>query len=194
MKLTVRNAPNHYFTLEEYYALERASERRFEYWDGDIVCVNGIRMDHAIISSDVMGTLSSQLARPTYRVFSGSMPIKTPSLPPYRYPDVSVAGTDMQFEGSNDRAILLNPLLVIEVLEQNTEAADRQEKRLAYQSLPTVRELLLIADVVPHVTRYSRQEDGWQRTDYRHLKAVIEWPSFDCQLALAEIYQGVIFA
>ena len=32
--------PN-YFTLEEYYALEKHSDRRWEYWDGEIVCMSG---------------------------------------------------------------------------------------------------------------------------------------------------------
>ncbi len=179
--------------MEEYLALEQASERRWEYWNGDIVCVNGIRIEHVVISSNVMAAFSLQLERPTHQVLGGLMPIKTPTLFPYRYPDLSVTGNDRQFERSNDRDILLNPMLVAEIIEPETEAADRNEKRCAYQAIPSLLEYLLISCRLPHVTRYSRHNDEWQREDYGDLKAVIELPSFNCQLALAKIYQGITF-
>ena len=194
MRFNQNNPHFHNFTIEEYLALEQASERRWEYWDGEIVCVNGIKIEHAIISSNVMAAFSLQVERPTHQVFGGLMPIKTLTLLPYRYPDLSVTGNDRQFERSNDRDILLNPMLVAEIIEPETEAADRNEKRCAYQAIPSLLEYLLSSCRLPHVTRYSRQDDGWQREDYGHLKAVIELPLFSCQLALADIYEGVIFA
>ncbi len=36
-----KDAPRHYYSLDEYFALEQASDARFEYWDGDIVCMSG---------------------------------------------------------------------------------------------------------------------------------------------------------
>jgi hypothetical protein len=29
--------PRHFYSLDEYFALEQASDARFEYWNGDIV-------------------------------------------------------------------------------------------------------------------------------------------------------------
>ena len=31
----------HYYSLDEYFALEEVSDARFEYWDGDIQCMSG---------------------------------------------------------------------------------------------------------------------------------------------------------
>ena len=104
------------FTMEEYLALEQASDRRWEYWNGEIVCVNGIRKEHTLISSNLFAAFALQLDRSTYRAFSGSMPTKTPSSPSYRYPDLTIVGNDSQFERVNDRDLLLNPLLVIEIM------------------------------------------------------------------------------
>lgn len=193
IKLQVKNAPFHYFTLEEYFALERVGQRRYEYWEGNIFCLQGLRPEHDRISSNAAAALAQQVERPSYRVFTDQAPIKTPSLVPYRYPDVSLAGNNMQFEPTNGKDILLNPLLVIEVLEPETSLMERKEKRLAYQALPSVRELLLISDDIPHVTRYTRQSEGWRRKDYGQLRSLIDLPSFNCQLELAELYQGITF-
>jgi hypothetical protein len=51
------DVPRHYYSLEEYFALERTSDARFEYWDGDIVCMSGGRRAHGMISSNVHGAL-----------------------------------------------------------------------------------------------------------------------------------------
>ena len=193
IKMQIKNAPFHYFTEEEYFALERAGQRCFEYWDGNIFCVQCLRPEHDVIRSNVAAALTQQVERPSYRVLTGRTPIKTPSLPPYRYPDVSVVGSDMQFEQINGKDILLNPLLVVEVLEHETCLTDRKEKRLAYQALPSVRELLLISDDIPHVTRYTRQSDGWRRKDYGQLRSLIDLSLFNCQLELVEIYRGITF-
>ena len=37
MATSLKDMPRHYYSLDEYFALEQASDARFEYWDGDIV-------------------------------------------------------------------------------------------------------------------------------------------------------------
>ncbi|KAF0248875.1 MAG: hypothetical protein FD167_1720, partial [bacterium] len=38
--------PKHYYTIEEYFALEKVGDARYEYWDGDIVCMSGGSKEH----------------------------------------------------------------------------------------------------------------------------------------------------
>src|SRR5438132_14249221 len=86
-----KDMPQHYFTLEEYFALEEASEARWEYWDGELVCMSGGSRKHIIISSNVFFRLQLQLGDGPCRAFTADLPVKTPTLPPYRYPDATVA-------------------------------------------------------------------------------------------------------
>ena len=53
----------------------------------------------------------------------------------FRYPDVSVVCGPRQYHGRG-RSILTNPLLVVEVLSDSTEATDRGEKFHEYQAIP----------------------------------------------------------
>ena len=40
------DAPRHFYSLEEYFALENAGDARYEYWDGEIVCMSGSSLAH----------------------------------------------------------------------------------------------------------------------------------------------------
>ena len=77
------------FSLEEYLALERASERRFEYRDGEIVCMSGGSCEHATIASNVVRCLGNKV-RQECRVFGSDLAVYVPDGKPYRYPDASV--------------------------------------------------------------------------------------------------------
>lgn len=197
MAANLKDPPRHYYTLEEYFALERAGQARYEYWDGEIVCMSGGTEAHIRISGNVYFTLRQQLAGRPCEAFTSDLQIKTPLLPPYRYPDVSVACGKAIFEKIEGMDALTNPRLIVEVLSPGTESRDRKDKRAAYQALPTVMEYLLIAQDIPHLTHFLRQPETqpetWTRADYSDLTATIALPSIECVLALSDVYVGVEF-
>ncbi len=53
------------------------------------------------------------------------------------------------------------PTLIVEVLSASTEAKDRLEKLAAYQSLPSVKEYLLLAQDKVQAEIYRRSENDW---------------------------------
>src|SRR5215210_2072934 len=61
MSANPKDVPRHYYSLEEYFALEDASDARFEYWDGDIVCMSGGSRAHHIICSNILASLAVAL-------------------------------------------------------------------------------------------------------------------------------------
>lgn len=193
MAANLQNLPRPRYTLAEYFALEQASEARYEYWDGEIVCMSGGSQRHYRISDNLYLTLSSLLKGQDCQAFSGGAPIRTPSLPPYRYPDGSVVCGQPIFVKINGVDVLTNPVLIVEVLSPGTEHLDKGEKRNAYQRLASVKEYLLVAQDVPHVTQYLRQGRRWARKDYGDLQAAVELLALPQRLLLSDIYQGVIF-
>ncbi len=194
MVASLKDLPRPHYRLEEYFALERAGQARYEYWNGYVLCMSGGSRQHATICSNVHFRLSQQLEKKACRTYTGEMQIKTPDLPPYRYPDVSVVCGKPVFEKMEGFDVLTNPILVVEVLSPGTAHLDRQEKREAYQALPSVMEYLIISQDAPHVTQYLRQPDGkWLRNDAGDLTAIIKLPSIGCTLPLREVYDDVEF-
>jgi Uma2 family endonuclease len=179
--------------LEEYFALERTGDARYEFWDGDIVCMSGGSQRHARISGNVYFSLRQQLSERPCEAFTSDLPIKTSLLPPYHYPDVSVVCGKAEIENIEGIEALTNPTLIVEVLSPATEGRDRHEKRAAYQALPSTTVYLLLSQNAPHVTCFLRHEGEWVRSDYGDLNVTIELPSIDRELALRDVYQGVEF-
>jgi len=184
--------PNQRYTLEEYLALERESEVKYEFWQGEIFAMSGGTLWHNVVMDNVAIALRRVLQGKSCRVFSSNCQIKVPTAPPYRYADGSVVCGKIVVERFNGNDLLLNPLLIYEVLSPSTEGFDRGDKFTYYKSIESLAEYLLIAQHRPHITQYVRQSDAtWAYTEVNSLDASLFLPSLDVTLALHEVYQDV---
>jgi Uma2 family endonuclease len=194
MATNPKDMPRHYYSLDEYFALEQASDARFEYWDGDIVCMSGGSRAHGTISSNVHFALATGVRGGRCRTFTGDMAVWTPTLPPYRYPDASAACGELEFKHIKGHDALVNPVIVIEVTSPSTVGLDEGPKFVAYQAIPTLREYLLVSQDEPRVTHYARRDDGaWERRDVTDMDASVELESVDCAMKMRDIYDGLTF-
>ena len=187
-------APREYLSPEEYLAFERRAETKHEYVDGVLVAMVGGSPTHSQIAMNAGVALAVQLRGRPCIVYNSDLKVGIAKLRAYAYPDVTVICGTPQF-GENERDVLLNPLVIVEVLSPSTEHYDRTGKFLRYQRIPNFAEYLLIAQDKPLVELCSRQPDGmWEWLKVECLEATIAIPSLDCTLALADIYNNVEFA
>jgi len=183
------------YTLEEYFELERKSEERFEFWKGEVFCMSGVSPEHAQLEVNFISLLNARLTGKGCRVFPANIRLKVPSAPPYRYADVSALCGEAKFEEIGGIRSLTNPALIVEILSGSTEAYDRGEKFTHYQSIPTFREYLLVAQHRPSITHFVKQANGsWIYNEYNDLAAVIKLASLNCELAMSEVYENVSLA
>ena len=187
--------PERRSTLEEYLVLERDSEVRYEYWNGEVFAMSGGTLHHDRIMGNVFELLRGQLRQRDCEVFTNNMQIKVPAAPPYRYADGSVVCGQVEVERFNNNDLLLNPLLLWEVLSSSTEAYDRGDKVTYYKSIASFREYLLIAQHRPHITHYVKQPAGtWAYEEVNDLSDNLFLPPLDCALALSAVYRDVEFS
>jgi len=186
--------PKHRYTLEEYLELDRNSDERYEYFDGEVVAMSGGRIAHSLIAGNINRALGNKLENRPCQVLTSDARIKVPAALPYRFADVVAVCGEPVIDEIGEMELLVNPLLIVEVLSKTTEAYDRGEKFSAYQSIESFREYLLVAQDRPHITRYVRQAPGaWLRTEAEGLEARLTLTSLDCELTLGEIYRQVTF-
>jgi Uma2 family endonuclease len=182
------------FSIEEYIELEQSSEERYEYFVGEVFAMAGGSLEHAIIATNIAGSLNNKLSGKNCRAINSDMRVKVPADPPYRYPDVTVVCGEPITEKYLGQVMLVNPVLLVEVLSPTTKDYDKDEKFLGYQSIASFQEYLLVAQERSHVTRYVRQADNqWVRSDFIGLDSAVEVKSLGVTLPLSEIYQGVTF-
>ena len=194
-QVTMSTQPKHRYSLDEYLALERESEVKYEYWDGEVFAMSGGTLLHDQIMGNTDDLLRTELRGRDCRVHTNNMQIKVPAAPPYRYADGSVVCGKVEVERFNGADLLLNPILIVEVLSPSTEAYDRGDKFTYYKSIPSFREYLLIAQHRPHVTHYVKSETGkWDYEETNDLGSSIYLLTIDCTLALSDIYRNVEFS
>lgn len=186
--------PKQRYTLEAYLELERRSESRLEFWNGEVFDMGGVDPDHDAIEGNLHYHLRIGLGGRDCRIFLANTRIKVPAAPPYRYADLSVLCGEAQYDAVGGVRTLTNPALIVEVLSDSTEAYDRGDKFTCYQSIPAFREYLLIAQRRPHVTQLVRQSDGlWTHREYNDVEATMKVVALDCELRLHDIYTNVRF-
>src|SRR5437016_9338618 len=113
-----------FVTPEEYLAMERVAETRSEYRAGEIVAMSGASRRHNLTTGNVFASLHQQLRNKRCEVFSNDMRVKINAAGLYTYPDIVVACGEIKFD-NDQKDTLTNPVLIIEVLSDSTEAYDR---------------------------------------------------------------------
>jgi Uma2 family endonuclease len=186
--------PKEKYTLEEYLELDRNSDERLEFWDGEIFSMSGVSNEHDQIEGNIYSHLRPLARKRGCRVFLANMRIKVPMMPPYRYGDLSALCEKPKFEEMGGVDVLTNPSLIIEVLSHSTEGFDRGDKFSRYKSIPTLTEYLLIAQHRPHISQFLKQPDGsWSNLEFNDLSDTLKVVTLGCELPLTEIYQDVNF-
>ena len=184
--------PKTFITPEQYLEIERKAEFRSEYYNGEMFAMAGAREAHTLIVWNIAAHFHPQLRqRPCY-AYPIDMRVSVRATGLYTYPDVAVVCGERKFLDERSDT-LLNPSLIIEVLSPTTEAYDRGRKFEHYRSIESLREYLMISSDRVHADLHTRQADGrWLlTTEAGRAEDVLDIPSIDCRLVLADVYENV---
>ena len=183
--------PQALLSPEEYLAIERQAVCKSEYFAGEMFAMAGASRRHNLIVANVIRVLGNQLLESPCNVYPSDMRLKISKTGKYTYPDVVVACGDEQFEDEHHDT-LLNPVVIIEVLSESTEAYDRGKKFEQYQSIEGFAEYLLIVQDYYSIERYVRQDErNWTYAAFHSLEEVVTLSTLGCQLVLKDIYAKV---
>jgi len=178
-------------TEDEYLALERASDRKSEFLDGETFALAGASPTHALIASNVGAALHQRLRERPFRVFSPDLRLRVSPSGLFWYPDVVVVCGDLQFWGA-EKDTVTNPFLVVEFLSPSTEGWDRGGKFARYRMLESLREVVFDSQDRVLVEQFTRQDDGrWILTEATRLDEVPPLASVACDLPVSEEYEKV---
>ncbi len=178
-------------TLDDYLAIDHASDRPLEFHDGEIYPMVATTVDHSIIATNTTHHLANRLDGSNCRV-AAAIRIRA-TAKNVVYPDIAVfCGSILRAQDAPDSAI--NPKLIVEVLSPSTEGYDHSEKFDIYCQLPTFEEYVLIAQDQPRVHVFHKKSDiQWTLTKYDGLQSNIKLESLGIELAASDIFSGVEF-
>ena len=185
--------PKQYITPEEYLHRERQADFRSEYFRGEIFAMAGASANHNLIVLNAGAHLREQLKKKPCRVFPSDLKLRIEATGLYTYPDLSVVCGDPEL-ATDAGDVLLNPVTIIEVLSESTEAYDRGKKFEHYRTIPSLTHYVLIAQDRHSIDCFSRQSDGsWSLTSSQGPEAKISLNEIGCELSATEVYDKVVF-
>lgn len=175
-------------TPEAYLAFERDAEGKHEYWHGELFAMAGASRRHNVLVANLVRMLGNALLDRPCEVYPSDMRVASASREVFTYPDVVVVCGEPTF--ADDRHdTLLDPLVIVEVLSDSTEAYDRGKKFEHYRGIASVQHYVLVAQDQPLIELYTRQGDGtWTLSDHR-MGDVATLSAVRCELPVAEIYR-----
>lgn len=179
-----------FLSREEYFALEQAEDRRYEYWAGRVFAMAGGSESHALIAMNIGAALVNALRGKPCRVYGADMKLHIRKHDRFVYPDAQV----LCERGVRHRQYVENPVLIVEVLSPGTETEDRGNKFEHYRSIPGLEYYLMVRQDRIHVEAYERDSEfRWRFAEYRGEDDSVALPKLEIALDLAEAYRQVVF-
>jgi len=178
--------PAYSISVEDYLQGEPVSEIRHEYVAGQVYAMVGASDRHGLIVNAMAFTLTPAARTQSCQLFTSDMKVR-----------LSIAGQEIFYYPDlvlscdpNDRATYFRerPCLIVEVLSEATERIDRREKLLAYQTIPSLREYILVAQDQMRVETYRRGND-WRPEVITEGAVSVE--CLDVDIAIETIYEDV---
>lgn len=189
-----------YYTVEQYLTWERQADERSEFIDGEIYAMAGESGAHADISTNLTMLMAQQLRGTDCRARIKDSKVRSGALKEHlgrgmiSYPDMVVICGDVEYH-DDQKDVILNPKVVLEVLSESTEEFDRGAKFMRYRNFnPTLIDYILISQTEPHVEHYIRLENGeWLLREYDGLDRSFQIDSINCNISLKDLYERVDF-
>jgi len=180
-------------SVDEYLAMDEASEVRLEFIDGVVVAMAGASYHHNVIVSNALVGIGGRLKASPYRALSSEMRTKLATVRDYVYPDVVVVCGEPEIEKRSGESIV-NPRVVFEVLSPSTTRLDRGRKAQLYRAMPSLQAYATVEQDAPNIELMARNDaDEWVVTGYDSREAVLPLACLGIELPLQEIYDGVEF-
>ena len=171
-------------SVDEYLEAEKQSHTKHEYVRGQVYAMVGASRAHNKLALALASLLRTHLRQSGCDVFISDMKVRIGDI--FYYPDVVVTCS----KADTNPYFSTEPVLVVEILSPSTEAADRVDKRLAYQSLPGLKEYVLVNQDQRKVEVYRRSGASWDLETYAG-QDVIRLGAVEFSVSIADLYGDV---
>lgn len=178
-------------TVEEYFEIEKKSDIRHEYYNGEIYAMAGTTLNHNRIVGKIRSLLGNHFLPRGCDVFSESIKLKVSDIY-YPYPDVMVTCAPTDVAGTY---IVEHPGILVEVLSKTSDHTDRVFKLKEYKSISSLQYYLLVSQYERSVGLYSRLEGTslWTYHSFTQRDDVVRFEAFDFEMSLNAIYDHIEF-
>lgn len=184
----MQTAQQDHFDAADFLVWEAAQPDKHEYLAGDVFAMGGARREHVLVSGNAFSALKQRLRGGPCQAYIADMKLRVDAVDAFFYPDVMVS---CHPDDRKAEQYLAHPSLIIEVLSESTAAFDRGAKFVAYRSLESLKEYLIVDIDCKRVECFRRTPDNeWLLHDYVG-EANCELSSLNISVPLAEFFEDL---
>jgi Uma2 family endonuclease len=177
-----------HMTLEEFLRWDDGTDARYELIGGFPVAMAPPAEAHRILAVRLVSRIDAVLAgrRPCNAQIDPGV-VCSDRADSYYVPDIAVTCEPNE----PGRQAMVDPILIVEILSPSTERTDRRLKLPVYQTIASIREIMLIDADSHHAEIYRRENDRWGIRLVRGAEATLFLASVDLQISMSELYEGI---
>lgn len=184
----MQTAQQLHFSAEDFLAWEETQTEKHEFVAGEVFAMTGARQDHVVVSLNIASALKQRLRGTPCRAYIADMKLRVEAADAFFYPDVMVS---CHPDDRKSERFISQPALIVEVLSDSTADYDRGGKFVAYRTLESLKEYLIVDIEARRVECFRRTADNdWLLHDYIG-DVECQLTSLNFNLPLAEIFEDI---
>jgi Uma2 family endonuclease len=174
-------------TYAQYLELERSTDLRHEYLDGEVWAMAGGTTAHSLVKSNLLRAVGNALEGKPCLALDSDQKIDVAETGLVTYPDLSVTCGGLQ-KSARDANAIVNPTLVVEVLSPSTEARDLGFKTRHYKRLASLRQIVFVWPEERAIQVLTRADAGaWIVRDLEEHEPIV-LASIDVTVTRAQVF------
>ena len=182
--------PVHRYTYGDYVALEVDSPTKHEFFEGEIYAMAGGFEDHSALAAEMLRALGNAMGDRPCRVHTSDLRIYVEASGLATFPDGSVICGPLAQHAPSPTATALNPTVLVEVTSDSSEEYDTGAKLEHYQTIPSLRDYVIVSHRERRIIVHSRAEQGRWMTRVAIAGGRVAVESVACELVVDTMYRG----
>ena len=153
----------------------------------------GASQAHNTIAGNILTLLKMFIWQQNAMAYVNQSDMKVISFIDYKnffYPDIVFAEGELVYD-NHRKDVLTNPTLLIEVLSDETESFDRNDKFDSYQQIESLREYLLVSQYEKRIEQFYKNNNGEWVVGAVFTEGVLPLVSVPFSLQLEQVYRQV---
>jgi Uma2 family endonuclease len=174
-------------TLAEFLEWEERQPARYEFDGTDPAAMTGGTYGHSAIQRNLAIAVGGRLRGKPCQFHGSDLKFQVAE-GHVRYPD----GMVLCSPADRTATVVYDPVIIFEVLSPSTTHNDRIVKAREYQATPSVQRYVMLEQDGVGATVYARSGEIWTH-EILVADSVLSLPEIGVELALAELYEGIVF-
>ncbi len=171
---------------------EDDSTERYEFLNGYIREMGYATATHELLILNFAFFLNQYYRKLDFNIYGSNRLLYIEKFHRYFYPDLQMVESNPIYRDyKQTMKATLNPALIVEVISDTSDEYDHIEKWNCYQSIPSLKQYVLVSQKEKKVESYRRVADEWLYVSLQNENSILK--VLDCEILLEDLYEKVVF-